>query len=339
MSEFWIRLKNDFQLSIIMMVALVSFVGITPYAIFRLIEGNWLVGIVDSFLVLCTLACVRYAWVSGDTIKPGQFLALVYSAGTVLVAINLGVNGLFWFYNLILFNFFVVPPRQSLVATMSALVAICAYGLVYPGEVFESHYQMGSFAVTSSLASLFAFVFAYRGRRQREQLNLLATLDPLTGAGNRRTMERELAIAMTEQKRYGHTYGLLLLDLDNFKQINDQYGHKAGDTVLKEFVAILDRVSRTSDRLFRLGGEEFVLLLPKVDQAGLERAAEHIRQSVEQQLRSPGGRVTVSIGGCLLHRGITDWPSWLHEADECLYAAKRGGRNRHVLSPLPVDQG
>lgn len=333
MAEFWNRLKHDFQLSIIMLVGLCAFIGITPYAVYRLIEGNYLVGVVDSILVVCTLAAVRWAWVTGDTLRPGQFLAVVFSLGTVMVATNLGVNGLFWFYTLILFNFFVVPPLQSVMATTLALIAISVIGLQPGAQVFDSHYQMMSFIVTSSIASFFAFVFAFRGRRQREQLNTLATLDPLTSAGNRRTMERELLIAMAEHRRYGKDYGLLMLDLDHFKRVNDLYGHKAGDQVLIAVAELLASASRESDRLFRLGGEEFVLLLPQVDAKGLERAARHLCQAVAEQIRSPGGPVTVSVGGAAL-AGQENWQAWLHEADECLYRAKHAGRNGFVISNL-----
>lgn len=332
MQSIVIRLKQDFQLSIITLVGLCSLIGITPYIVFRLLEGNLWVGLVDTFLVISTGFSVVYAWRTGDTIRPGQFLALIYSSGAVLVSINLGVNGLFWFYTLILFNFFVVPPVQSAVATISALAVLCLYGYVNPGLVFESHYQMTSFAVTCLIASLFSSVFAYRGRLQRKQLIELATLDPLTRAGNRRAMDSELDIALADYRRHSTHYGMLVLDLDLFKAVNDAHGHKIGDHVLTEFSRIVRQSCRQSDRLFRMGGEEFVLLLPMVDRTGLEQAASHIRQSVAEQLRSPGGPVTVSIGGCMLHDHVSS-DDWMHEADQCLYKAKDLGRNGYVISP------
>lgn len=336
MHNILMRLKGDFQLSIITLVGFCSVAGITPYAVFRLIEGSLVVGVVDSLMVGSTILAVIYAWKTGNTLRPGQFLAVVYSIGTFLVAIKLGVNGLFWFYTLILFNFFVVPPLQSAVATFSSLLAICVYGFLNPGVVFESHYQMTSFFVTCIIASFFASVFAYRGRRQRVQLAELATLDPLTRVGNRRAMDSELEIALSEHHRYGTRYGMLVLDLDLFKEVNDNHGHKAGDRVLIDFVRILKQSCRQSDRLFRMGGEEFVLLLPKLALTGLEKAASHIRTNVAEQLKGPGGQVTVSIGGCMLdHHPSVD--AWMHEADLCLYQAKENGRNRFVVSaPTPT---
>ncbi len=332
MHNIWMRLKDDFQLSIITLVGLCSLIGITPYTVYRLLEGNMLVGLVDAFIVCSTALAVLYAWKTGNTLRPGQFLAVVYSMGTFLVATKLGVNGLFWFYTLILFNFFVVPPLQSAVATFCSLLAICAYGYLNPEAVFESHYQMTSFIVTCLIASFFAFVFAYRGRRQRLQLVELATLDPLTLVGNRRAMDSELEIALGEHQRYGTRFGILVLDLDLFKDVNDCHGHKAGDRILIDFTGIIKQSCRQSDRLFRMGGEEFVLLLPKLSRSGLEKAARHVRTSVAEQLKSPGGPVTVSIGGCMLdqHPSVD---AWMHEADICLYQAKEGGRNQYVISP------
>lgn len=332
MHNIWMRLKDDFQLSIITLVGLCSLIGITPYTVYRLLEGNLLIGLVDAFMVCSTALAVLYAWRTGETLRPGQFLAVVYSVGACLVAIKLGVNGLFWFYTLILFNFFVVPPLQSAAATFCSLLAICIYGYLNPGVVFESHYQMTSFFVTCLIASFFASVFAYRGRRQREQLIELATLDPLTRVGNRRAMDSELEIALAEHQRYGTRYGMLVLDLDLFKEVNDSHGHKAGDRVLVDCVRIIKQTCRQSDRLFRMGGEEFVLLLPKLSREGLEKAASHIRASVAEQLKDPGGQVTISIGGCMVdqHPSVD---AWMHEADVCLYQAKDGGRNRYVVSP------
>ncbi|MEH6566710.1 MAG: GGDEF domain-containing protein [Halopseudomonas sp.] len=330
MSDLWGRLKSDFQLSIVTLVGICSVFGVTPYAVYRLHEGNWLVGFTDTFLVLGTSFAVLYAWRTGNTVRPGQFLAIIYSLGGFLVTIKLGINGLFWLYCLVLFNFFVVPPVQSLIATLTTLVAVCIYGWQHPGDIFESHYQMMSFVVTYLLASLFAFVFAYRSRFQRRQLALLATLDPLTGIGNRRTMDEELDIAIADSQRYGMSFGLLVLDLDHFKSVNDRFGHSVGDRVLIDFVGVIKNASRASDRIFRLGGEEFVLLVPKVGRQGLAGTAAHIQRSVAEQLSSPGGPVTVSIGGCVLE-GQTDRDIWLRDADICLYQAKDAGRNRTVI--------
>lgn len=259
------RLADDYQLAVITSVGIIALVALTPFAFYRLAHADWLVGTVDAFLILSTCAAVVYAWRTGDTLRPGQFLAAFYSTGAVLVAITLGVDGLFWFYVMIVFNFFVVPPLQSTVVTLLALVALCSYSLLGEGHPFASAPQLVSFASTAVITSVFAMIFAARGRIQRQQLHQLATIDPLTGIGNRRALETELERVFAEHDRYGTAYGLLVMDLDHFKRINDTFGHKAGDRVLKDFVNIVDSACRQSDRLFRFGGEEFVLVAPQVD--------------------------------------------------------------------------
>ncbi|HBZ92171.1 MULTISPECIES: GGDEF domain-containing protein [unclassified Pseudomonas] len=328
------RLRNDFQLSIITLMGLFGVIGISPYAVYRLLHGNYLVGIADTIIVLSTLFAVRYAWVTRDTVKPGLYLAAVFSVGATLIAINLGVNGLFWIYPLILFNFFMVSPGKALLATALVLISLVSHALLVPGSVFESNYQMVSFLVTCMMASVLSFIFAFRTRTQRDQLQMLAIHDPLTGARNRRAMNEELKIAVASHRRHSDSYGLLVIDLDHFKQINDRFGHQVGDQVLVAFVGLIKRYCRKEDRLFRFGGEEFLLLLPSTDAEGLRVAAQNLLSKVASELQSPGGAVTVSIGGAILHGG-EHWESWLQRGDECLYRAKSEGRNRAVISDAP----
>lgn len=331
------RLKNDFQLSIISLMGLFGVLGITPYAVYRLSEHNWVVGIADCVIVLSTLLAVAHAWRTGDTVKTGLWVSVIFSIAATVITIKLGVNGLFWIYPLILFNFFMVTPGKALLATALVLVSLVSHALLVPGSVFESHYQMVSFLVTCMMASVLSFIFAFRTRNQRDQLQSLAIHDPLTGARNRRAMNEELKIAMASHRRHSDSYGLLVMDLDHFKQINDRFGHHVGDQVLVAFVELIKRCSRKEDRLFRFGGEEFLLLLPNTDQTGLQAAAQNLLSWVAQELKKPGGAVTVSIGGAILHNG-EHWESWLQRADECLYRAKSEGRNRAVIADASNDQ-
>ncbi|WP_150304977.1 GGDEF domain-containing protein [Pseudomonas saliphila] len=326
------RLKGDYQLSIIISVGMLALIALPPFAAYRLYNADWLVGALDVALIGGTLVAVSSAWRTGKTLRAGQFLAFAYSLAAVIVAIKLGVNGLFWFYVMIIFNFFVVPPVQSAIATSCALVALCAYGLFAPDRLFDGLTQLVSFAVTAVITSLFALVFASRGRSQRRELHELATIDPLTGIGNRRALETDLDTVFATHARYGTAYGVLVLDLDHFKRINDSFGHKAGDRVLKDFVKIVDSACRQSDRLFRFGGEEFVLLVPHVGEEELEQVARNILSAVQAELHSPdGSQVTVSIGGASI-MWQDDHKSWLHRADECLYQAKNAGRNTIVIA-------
>jgi len=332
------RLRNDFQLSIITLMGLLGVVGISPYAVYRLAQGNYLVGTADVVIVISTIIAVLFAWRTGDTVKPGICVSVIFSAAATLITIKLGVNGLFWIYPLILFNFFMVSPGKALSATLLVMAVLAGHALYWPGTVFESHYQMISFLVTSGTASGLTFIFASRTRNQRDQLQQLAVLDPLTGARNRRAMNEELKIASASQRRHGDCYAVLVMDLDAFKQINDTYGHQAGDQVLMDFVELLKAHSRKEDRLFRFGGEEFLLLLPNTDLASLQVVASHLQQQVALHLKGPGGPVTMSSGGAILQRG-EHWEAMLQRADQRLYLAKSAGRNRAIVAdPLALAQ-
>jgi diguanylate cyclase (GGDEF)-like protein len=328
------RLQNNFHLSMISAAAVLGCLGILPYAAYRALHGHWLVAITDLLMVLASIIAVWHAWRTDETEHAGLALSLIGSLGAVVVTLEIGVNGLFWLYVLILFNFSMVEPRRAMLITVAVLLSVATLSK-FRGLVFESNYQMLSFGVTSGVASLFAYVFAERTRTQREWLERLVAQDPLTGAGNRRSLKHELQLAIASQARYGERYGLLSMDLDHFKQVNDSHGHAAGDQVLIDFVQLVRNCSRRNDRLFRVGGEEFLLLVPKVGLEGLQGLATQLQQQIDQRLRSPGGPVTTSMGGALLRRGESA-EQWLQRADYQLYRAKHAGRNCIFIQDEPA---
>ncbi|SHL75175.1 GGDEF domain-containing protein [Phytopseudomonas punonensis] len=331
------RLRRDFQLSIITLMGFFGVLGITPYAVYRFSQGNYPVAIADTVIVLSTIFAVAYAWRTGDTRKPGLCLVVIESLCATLIAIKLGINGLFWIYPLILLNFFMVTPLIALLATVAVLVMLVAYASVMPGTVFESHYQMLSFIVTVMMASILSFIFAQRAHYQRKQLQSWATRDPLTGARNRRVMDQELKIAVANQRRHNISSAVLVIDMDHFKQVNDRFGHQVGDQVLVSFVQLTNRCIRHEDRLFRFGGEEFLLLLCNTNEKGLRAAAQQLQAQISAHLKSPGGPVTVSMGGAVLYANER-WQDWLERADQQLYEAKRAGRNRIHIDTYQVAE-
>ncbi len=319
------RLKRNPQLFIITMMGIFGVLGITPYIIYRAYNANFMVAIADMFAVMSIIIAVIYAWRTNDTVKPGLYLSVIFSAVATLVTINLGINGFFWIYPLILFNFFIITPIRALVTMLAVLTSLVLYNIFDPGSVFSSNYQMISFLVTCLLASFLSFIFAYRTQHQHARLEQLAAHDPLTSAYNRRVMAEELRKA-AQDRRSGRIYSLLIMDLDHFKRINDSFGHSAGDQVLIDFVSIVRSMIRENDMLFRHGGEEFAILLPDTNQEGLRTIADAIQKAVFSKLSSPAGSVSVSIGGATL-TASTNWEDWINRADEQLYLAKEAGRN------------
>ncbi len=320
------RLRTDFQLSIITLFGVCSLLLILPFAIYRVLSGNWPGAILDFALVFGIACPVFYAWYTGNNTNAGRMLVLIYSSGAVVSVEILGVGGLFWIYATILANFFLVGRRTAVTITALSLTII-----VSMGKGFENIPQIFSFVATTGLVSSLAFILANRTEAQRLELELLVTRDSLTGIYNRRAMTQELSIAVEANKRHPSPNSVIILDLDNFKSINDKHGHAEGDRVLVNFTELITQSTRKIDRFFRYGGEEFVLLLPAVSSAELFAIAEKLRLKISSELRSAGAVVTVSLGAAEL-LGDEDWQDWLRRADAALYAAKSSGRNRTVVA-------
>jgi len=322
------RLRTDFRLSIITLLGASAVLGITPFAFMRFMQGNVLAGLVDTSILLGILGAVVYAWVTGDTRRSGLASAVIACSGAVAVGIVVGEPGLFWLYPCLVTTFFLTSPRIAVFLNVASVVALMLHG-----DAFRSDVQMWSFASTTFVVSACAYVFAHRNHDQRERLEHLATIDPLTGIKNRRSMDQELDLAAANAERTGLPYALVLLDIDHFKRINDEHGHGVGDDVLTDLVALLKQNTRKSDQLFRYGGEEFVLLLPGVDGIGLKAVMNNLQQVLRKYMKHPGGSVTVSFGVALLRHGESV-DSWLARADTALYEAKETGRDRIVFADL-----
>jgi two-component system, cell cycle response regulator len=177
-----------------------------------------------------------------------------------------------------------------------------------------------------------------RQKKELESLNLelfrQARRDPLTKLGNRLRMREDLEALHDRVGRYGHTYCVLLCDVDSFKSYNDFYGHLAGDEVLRRVARIVLETVRKGDSCYRYGGEEFLVALPEQSLENATKAAERLREAVEEAAlphegNSPPGVVTLSVGIADLSPGENKTiDALLREADDALYRAKALGKNR-----------
>ncbi len=166
--------------------------------------------------------------------------------------------------------------------------------------------------------------------RRVGELENLAFCDPLTGLLNRRFMERKVEQAILEHKEFARHYGILMIDIDKFKQVNDTVGHDAGDSVLRTVSKTLVHSLRALDIVGRWGGEEFVVLLPEAETAKLLEIAERCRKLVAESsvtIHDQRLSVTVSIGGTSINRSDSA-ASAVHRADQLMYRSKTSGRNR-----------
>jgi len=323
------RLRSDFRFAVMSLFAGCAALGIFPFGLYRFSQGQWLAGVMDTVIVLLLVLPVVHAWRSGRNEGAALFQVVVISLGCVIASQVLGRNGMLWAYSTLLANFFLVDRRIALGANL-----VVVLGIVLLPAGFPDGTERMSFVVTCSMVSLYAFIFAYRTDLQHRQLEALASHDPLTGAGNRRLMEAELDEVVRQFNRRPRPTALAVIDLDHFKQVNDEHGHETGDRVLADFATLVLGRLRKMDRLYRLGGEEFVLLLPATPPAALPIVLERLQDSLRSHLHSPGGPVTVSIGAAALHADEA-WNEWLARADAALYRAKHAGRDRTEIDHDP----
>lgn len=327
-SQLFGRLRTNFRLSLIILFCLPAAIAIGGFAVFRFLDGDLAMGIVDTLLVLLLVGIVAYSLCTDRTRGAGIVLVLFNGLGVIAVMYLEGLVGLFWGYAAIIAAFFLSPVSVAVFETLSFILA----SIILADRIGVDAVVLASYVVTTIIIAIFSFAFAMRSQIQRQQLQTMATIDPLTGAANRRVLEDELKIAIAEHERNGRSYGLLMLDLDYFKEVNDRHGHAEGDEVLCQLVQLIDEHTRRTDRLFRFGGEEFVLLLPDTSQSNLETASRHLRQVFRDYLKGPSGPITCSVGGALL-RGGDSWESWLQRADHALYEAKGAGRDTIIITP------
>jgi diguanylate cyclase (GGDEF)-like protein len=169
-----------------------------------------------------------------------------------------------------------------------------------------------------------------------EEAQRLSLTDPLTGLWNYRYLRESLRREVERASRFGRTLAVLVLDLDHFKEVNDTYGHAAGDAVLGEFARRIRIGLREVDVAFRQGGEEFVVLLPETDAYGGAIVAERLGAAVRDRPVSIEMRgsipVTVSIGVAVFPEHGKTAQEVLQAADDALYAAKNAGRDTHCVA-------
>jgi diguanylate cyclase (GGDEF)-like protein len=328
------RMQADFQRAVLTLLAGSAAIGVSPFIWYRFAQGQVLAGIADTGIAAVLVAVIAYAWRGGDIDVASRICVVASAAGCIAVTWLVGLAGVLWTYPLVMGTFVLVERRIAVFVSICSIAAIALIAvhrhILLPGS------PVVMFLATSVVAGVFALLFSERARLQHIQLEELAARDPLTGALNRRAMDRELRLAVEANARHGASFGVAVLDLDHFKRINDTHGHDAGDQVLVDFVRVARAGIRRLDQMYRLGGEEFLVLFAAMEERALPSVCEGLRARIEEHLRCDGEAITASIGCAMLQRG-EGVAGWLARADAALYRAKNGGRNRvEVAAPGEV---
>jgi diguanylate cyclase (GGDEF)-like protein len=199
--------------------------------------------------------------------------------------------------------------------------------------------QLMTLAAFSSLLFLLLVILFYYSKKNRTRLEKLANTDGLTGLMNRRKTLELLALQLELANRREMSLSVAMVDMDNFKQVNDKYGHATGDKVLIEFSHLCRNIFRQTDIVGRIGGEEFLIVLPHIDENRAHVTLEGLRLGSEKLSTSigiEGLSVSISCGLCQ-HPGQASVEAILAHVDSALYEAKHQGRNRISLSQMPSE--
>lgn len=251
------------------------------------------------------------------TILVGGNLATVYA---IYFSGDLTI---YWAFPVVAANLVFLQPRAGL-----AVNIVFAAAVLVAAGTWAPLAELSRIAAALFILITCVYCFSYYITQQQEALRTLAAVDPLTGAGNRRALHDALEVTVQSLRRYGCSASLVVVDLDHFKRVNDTHGHDTGDQVLRDLVQLLKRRLRNTDRLFRYGGEEFVIVTPHTPLTLATQLAEDLRRSI-----AGAGLSTVVITASL---GVAELQSdetadeWLKRGDQALYEAKAAGRNRTV---------
>ena len=314
------RRKRSKEEVILLLMCSLSIPSILPFGIYRLLQGSWISAAVDLALVGAMLTVIVHVLRTGRYKAASLGVTLFYSAGMLATIHMRGLSLVYWVYPTMIAAYFMLRPAVALAinsVSMLVLVVILLRELAV--------LNLFTVVVTISLVNLFAYIFSYRTGLQNQELHTEVERDFLTGVGNRRALDRKLEAYAGERRPHLES-SLLLLDLDHFKQVNDLHGHAAGDQVLVRLCELMRNHTRSSDQIFRYGGEEFAIIATGAGLSAASRLAEGLRAAVAAEPLIEGHPITVSIGVAGMVK--SDKPAdWLMRADKMLYAAKQAGRN------------
>lgn len=213
------------------------------------------------------------------------------------------------------------------------------YALVSPAlttSFVQDPFQLGAFLASMIFGFFITMALAVMMFREKQvELLDLAEKDPLTGMNNRLSLDVIAHRHLQRSEQQNTPLSVMLLDIDNFKRINDEHGHQVGDQVLGEVAQRINQVVRDSDTAFRFGGEEFLVLLPNANVRQATRVAERLRRVIAQSELDADGqavRLTASFGVVEYRSGLDTWDQCVKRADDALYEAKHRGRDR-VATP------
>jgi len=311
---------------ILLRICLGGGLGIFPFAIYRLSMLDWTIGLMDLGASLGMLSLFAYVLITRNYDRAIKIPAIIAILAVVFSIYIKGYHQSYWLYPALASVFFLLKPKTAIGYSVLTIAIISP--IIYQQTPIVT---FGSILVSLTITLIFAYVFATQMEYQQVLLIDQATKDPLTGAGNRRALAEKVEQLIASFQRTGNKVTLLLLDLDDFKKINDTFGHNIGDNFLIQLTKLLKSRVRVSDSLFRFGGEEFIIVAENTDLAAAMVLADELRNTIEKTKIIPETAVTVSIGIAELNMEESN-DQWIKRADNALFKAKELGKNQVYIA-------
>lgn len=306
---------------------------VTPMALLPSVIFNAYLGLYTLALIELVLAglCIAnsYLLIRRNRRLASPLVTVLVSFAILVATVLSGLYAaIYWAYAFPVALYLLVGARQALVMNIAwwVVCTLMAAFLLSPLEAIS--YSGGHVSTCIFLHILFSIL-----NHHEKQLKELTVRDPLTHALNRRAMLEHLEDAVLSHQRYQVVSSIIIIDIDNFKDINDTFGHREGDQVLVNLVKVLEQRVRCTDRICRYGGEEFILLLPNTDREQAFKVADSIRDHIEATRLTLKQRVTISCGVAEV-RAEDTLSDWIHRGDMALYDAKNQGRNQVCLEAI-----
>lgn len=312
----------NYRNRIIIPVGMTALVLLTIFSVNNLLQGRFDIGLVILFAQAVLLVGVLALRRGKPSPVPFGVVVVLMLVSVLFAVVRQGILGAFWGYPVMLICYFMLSRRLALLFSLAIIVTLTLF--VAHWVSFELSTRV--FATLLLTVIMINIVLNVMGELQ-EALMRQALTDPLTGSFNRRRMEQTLEHMVEQGKRRTPNNVMLMIDIDHFKAINDRLGHEAGDQVLRQIVAVINGRKRVVDMLFRIGGEEFIILLLDTNTTDAFAVADDLRLRVGQAPMLQDQKVTVSVGICAQRAGQSA-DEWIRCADTAMYRAKRNGRNR-----------
>jgi diguanylate cyclase (GGDEF)-like protein len=317
MADFLV--KSSFGVSIVSVLILI------PFGINNFFQDRTLDGAITIFVTILFAANAAVGWRGRYALYFNLFgivPALTLASANALLTLQ--VIGSYWSYLCLFAIYFILPFQYTKYANFAFLTFVISAAVVALDPDIALR-----FSVVLVGASIFIFISNKQTVSAYEQLHKQAITDALTETLNRVSMPEKLDKTIRQYKNKGIKSTLCIIDIDHFKKINDTFGHDAGDKVLVDLAAYIQGQITPQDTLFRIGGEEFLIVMTDLGIKEGKRTADTIRALIEKLTLIENHQVTISVGVTEVDH-YSDWKQWMKRSDEQLYLAKEKGRNQVV---------